>query len=332
MLSPLLRGLRRDDLPLLNYQAGYAACYGSLAGAARAPRILVAGCGTFEPIAVAKANPGASILAVDFSAHSLRKLRWQARLWGLGERIRPLQADIETLREGGFDYVVATGVLHHLENPARGLKALVARAAPRAVFRVMLYSRWGRELLYGAKELARALGVKDPAGMRKLIAALPPSHPYRLYFHLYSDTATDAGLADGYLHPCDQPFDALSLREFLRAEGLRVGRFLHRPSGQPEAADQLAPFPTGADAFDRLQVLDALAQMEENYCFFAGFEGETQVGSGSHAWNPALPARGRYFSRLLGREIAFDRREPRGCGPRDEEALRRALFLLPEGA
>jgi SAM-dependent methyltransferase len=317
---------------LLNYQAGYAACYGGLAGAARTPRILVAGCGTFEPIAVAKANPGASILAVDLSAHSLKKLRWQARLWGFGDRIRPLQADIEALDEGDFDYVVATGVLHHLENPARGLKALVERVAPRAVFRMMLYSRWGRELLYGAKELARALGVKDPAGMRKMIAALPANHPYRLYFHLYSDTATDTGLADGYLHPCDQPFDAHSLRDFLRAEGLCVGRFLHRPSAQPETAEELARFPEGADAFDRLQVLDALAQMEENYCFFAGFAGfggNGQAASGAYSWNPALPERGRFLSRLLGREIAFDRREPR---QKEEEALRQALFLLPEGA
>jgi SAM-dependent methyltransferase len=309
VLSSLLQPMRRDDLPLLNYQAGYASCYGSLEGSAPRPRILVAGCGTFEPVAVALANPAAEILAVDLSARSLEKLRWQARLRGLSGRIRTLKANFEELAEGEFDYVIATGVLHHLENPGRGLAALVAQSKPRGLFRMMLYSRWGRDLLYGAKDLLALLGAKDPASVRLVMASLPADHPYRIYFHLYSDAANDAGLADGYLHPCDQPFTAHSLRDFLEGAGLPSWFFLHRPEGQPAAAEKFADFTPGQDDWDRLAVLDALGQLEENFCLFAGRapRGEEREPL---VWNPALPRRGRYFSKLLGELLEFDQNKP----------------------
>lgn len=313
-LSPLLQPVRRDDLPLLNYQAGYAACHGSLEGAVSRPRILVAGCGTLEPVAVALANPEADILAVDLSENSLKKLRWQAKLRGVGSRIRTQAGDFQHLR-GEFDYVIATGVLHHLPDPAAGLRQLAALAPGRAVFRFMVYSRWGRDLLYGAKELGRLLGIRNPADFRAMIAALPAAHPYKIYFHLYTDALTDGGLADGYLHPCDQPFTATSLEKFLHDAGLDARLFLHRPEGQPKDWADLAK-------------KELLNELEENFCFFASRESGVATGaaSGRYRWNPALPRRGKYFSRLLGETLAFDTIAT-GADP----ALRRALFLLPEG-
>jgi SAM-dependent methyltransferase len=262
-------------------------------------------------VAVALANPGADILAIDISETSLKKLRWQAKARGVN--IRTLHSDIEALGERDFDYILATGVLHHLEDPARGLKALVDRSRGKAVFRFMLYSRFGRELLYGAKELGRLLGITEPKAFRKMIASLPASHPYRVYFHLYSDAATDTGLCDGYLHPCDQPFDAFSLRDFLQRAGLELGGFLHKPSGQ-------------AASWEELAVKESLAQLEENFSFFAGFP--AQKKKGALVWNPALPRKGRFFSRLLGEGVEFDQSK----APAEEKRLAKALFLVPEGA
>jgi len=332
VLSSLLQPMRRDDLPLLNYQAGYAACYENLEGAAPQPRILVAGCGTFEPVAVAMANPGAEILAVDLSARSLKKLRWQARLRGVGGSVKTLQADIEDIPGEQFDYVIATGVLHHLVDPARGLASLVKNSAERAVFRIMVYSRWGRDLLYGAKELAALLSIETPAQIRRMMAALPADHPYRIYFHLYSDSKNDTGLSDGYLHPCDSPFDALSLKKFLEEAGLKPGRFLHRPEGLPEAADKLAVFGPSHDDWDRLALLEALGGLEENFHLFAG-RGRERLPARSLVWNPALPARGEYFSKLTGVKISFDRsQDPATLDLAERELRQRALFLLPGGA
>lgn len=325
-----LTPLRRDDLPLLNYQAGYCSSFGSSAGAARNPRILVAGCGTFEPVAVAAANPGAEILAVDISAKALGRLKRQLRWRGLTGRVRLLQSDLCRIpkSEGRFDFIVATGVLHHLEQPALALESLLARAHPRAVLRLMVYSPAGRDLLYGAKALAGLLGANTPRQVRRMMGALPADHPYRIYFHLYDDARTDSGLADGYLHPWDQPRSALGMEELLAQVGLVASKFLHRPGGQPEAAAALAP---AASDWERMAVLEALGSLEENFKFFARRQGEEPQGhEGDHwFWNPALGKRGQIHSHLLGRDLAFDRScRPAQLAPGERADLVKALLLL----
>ena len=330
----LLQGIQRENLPLLNYKAAYAASHGSLSGAAEKPRILVAGCGTFEPVVVAMANPQAEILAVDLSARSLRDLEWQLRWRGLRGRVQTLQVDLEKIPEGNFDYVIATGVIHHLEDPLRGLRKLVSLTHPRAVFRFMVYSQWGRVLLYQAKELAQKLGIQEPAAFRRMIAALPADHPYRIYFHLYSDTRTDAGLADGYLHPCDQAFDALSLGKLMADAGLAFGHTLQRPEGQPDAAAAWIPPGKKLGPWERMALLEWFGALEENFLFFAKRSEVARAKAGdTFEWNEALPAKGRFLSRLTGNELSFDRaRAPESYSHLEQDLLARALFLLPRGA
>lgn len=270
-IRSLFQGVRKKELPLLNYREGFIASYGETAIPAERPRILIAGCGTFEPVAVAMANPEAEILAVDLSARSLKDLEWQLRWRGLSKKVETRQANLETL-QGEFDYVIATGVIHHLENPLKGLRHLVALTGAQPLFRFMIYSYWGRSLLYQTKEMAQRLGIKDPKSFRKMIAALPDNHPYKIYFHLYSDARTDAGLCDGYLHPCDRAFTALELEDLLRQAGLRATKFLQRPEGQPEAAVQLSPKAATLTDWEKMALLEAYGALEENFIFFAGRE------------------------------------------------------------
>jgi SAM-dependent methyltransferase len=324
--------IRWEERQTLNYRAVFGAAWGSTTEAAGRPRILVAGCGTFEPLVVALANPFAEIVAVDLSARSISLLQNQARWRGLSNRIFALQADLTNLPAslGNFDYVISTGVIHHLPDPAAGLRALTARTTEKAVFRLMIYSAWGRSLLYGAKALATSLGINDPAGFRRLIDLLPPDHPYKVYFHLYSDAATDTGLADGYLHPCDQAFTARGLGELLSAAGLTPARFLHEPEGQPAAARGLS---AEASDLDRLALLEAMGALDENFRFIARRSGwaESEAPLG-YEWNEALPPRGRFYSKVLGKEIAFDKGVPPSLLPQSRlEELARGFFLVPLG-
>lgn len=328
----LFQRIRWEERQTLNYRAVFGAAWGATTEAAQRPRILVAGCGTFEPLVVALANPFAEIVAVDLSARSIALLQNQARWRGLGGRIFALQADLLNLPAslGTFDYVISTGVIHHLPDPAAGLRALAARASEKAVFRIMIYSAWGRSLLYRAKALAASLGVSDPAGFRRMIDSLPASHPYKIYFHLYSDARTDTGLADGYLHPCDQAFTARRLGQLLAGAGLTAARFLHAPEGQPAAARGLPP---GASDWDRLALLEAFGALEENFRFVARRSGwaETAAPAG-YEWNEALPPRGRFHSRILGKEVSFDKAVPVSLlPPSRREELARGFFLVPLG-
>jgi hypothetical protein len=331
-LSSLLQKIDRDSLVLLNYSAGYAACYGSLAGAKENPKILVAGCGTFEPVVVAMANPAAEIWAVDLSENSLRKLQQQLLWRGLAKRVKIWKGDFQKLPERDFDYCIATGVLHHLENPQAGLRALVDRSSEQPVFRLMLYSKWGRNLLYGAKRMAEILGIADPKQFRAWIAKLPADHPYRIYFHLYQDAETDAGLADGYLHPCDRPFYSREVRDLLAKFDLVAGKFLHRFEGQPDYANEIIGANLRED-WDKIAALDALAQLEENFLFFAGKKGVSSSlapNSNNWVWNPILPRSGAAYSRVLGKTLTFDQRKS-WAEQESPGELQRALFLLPGG-
>ncbi len=328
-LSSILQKIDRDSLVLLNYSAGYAACYGSLAGAKQNPKILVAGCGTFEAVVVAMANPTATIWAVDLSESSLRKLQQQLKWRGLANRVKLWRGDFQKLPERDFDYCIATGVLHHLENPHEGLRALLERSSEQPVLRLMLYSKWGRNLLYGAKRMAEILGIRDPKEFRAWINRFPADHPYRIYFHLYQDSATDTGLADGYLHPCDNPFLAGEVREMLSNLGLAVGKFLHRYEGQPEYADEIFGFGLKND-WDKIGALDALAQLEENFLFFVGKKGNFYAPSSQWVWNPILPQSGAAFSKILGKTLNFDQRKPWSEQESPVE-LQKAMFLLPGG-
>jgi SAM-dependent methyltransferase len=328
----LFQRIRWEERQTLNYRAVFGAAWGSTTEAASRPRILVAGCGTFEPLVVALANPSAEIVAVDISARSIALLEKQARWRGLGNRIFALQADLTNLPPslGHFDYVISTGVIHHLPDPAAGLRALTARTTEKAVFRLMIYSHWGRSLLYGAKALATSLGVTEPAEFRQLIDSLPTEHPYKVYFHLDSDAATDTGLADGYLHPCDQAFTARGLGELLTAAGLTPAQFLHEPEGQPKAALGL---PAGVSDLDRLALLEAMGALDENFRFIARRSGwaESDAPLG-YEWNEALPPRGRFHSQVLGKEVTFDKSVPPSLFPQSRrEELARGFFLVPLG-
>lgn len=324
-LSAFLQKIRWEERPTLNYRAVYAASYGSTQGAAIKPRVLVAGCGTFEPVVVALANPKADIVAVDLSAESLRRLDWQARARGVRNRIEAWQGDFAEMPErlGRFDFVIATGVLHHLPDPEFGLRSLVAHSTERAAFRFMVYSYWGRSLLYATKELAQQLGVSTPKELRRMIDSLPSSHPYKIYFHLYTDTRTDTGLADGYLHPCDRAFRAFELRTLVESAGLSVSAFLHSPEGRPKAAGD----------WEDLALREYTGELQENFRFFAK-RNSVPLSSASHTyeWNEALPAKGRLFSHILGKEIQFDTAtSPAILPPARVEELKQALYLLPKG-
>lgn len=322
-LTPFTQRIRKEELYLLNYSAGYGACYGKPALKTE-PKILVVGCGTLEPIAVAKANPKARILAIDISEQALNHLSYNLRFSRERSRVELKRADLcEFSEEKDFDYIIATGVIHHLENPVEGLKKLKAISSSDGVLRIMIYSKWGRHLLYRTKEMAQSLGVKTAKDLRHMIASLPAHHPYRIYFHLYSDTETDSGLMDGYLHPCDQPVDAFGLRDLLKNSGLSLRHLLHKRSGRPKGIQM----ERSLEFWDELFLLETTNQLEENFSFFASaaVAPAKEAWQGGWEWNPALPTKNKIYSKILDREFNLNKSE----SPTFQKELAEALIIVP---
>ncbi|HNN96007.1 MAG TPA: methyltransferase domain-containing protein, partial [Pseudomonadota bacterium] len=111
-----------------------------------APRILVAGCGTGKhPIATAMSYPQAEVLAIDLSLSSLAYAQRKSDELGL-RNLRFVRADLLSCAELGmhFDAVESMGVLHHLADPRRGLRALLGVLKPQGWLRLGLYSATAR--------------------------------------------------------------------------------------------------------------------------------------------------------------------------------------------
>lgn len=135
-----------------------------------APRVLIAGCGTgLETLRVAGAYRGASILAIDLSGASLGYAMRKTREYGLD--VQHLQADILDLPalSERFDLIDSFGVIHHMAEPARGLKVLAGLLKPQGFIFLGLYSEIGRRAVVEARRYIAQKQYADTAeGIRAL--------------------------------------------------------------------------------------------------------------------------------------------------------------------
>lgn len=109
--------------------------------------ILVAGCGTGNKAIEYALSYGnlAQVLAVDLSRASLAYAARMARKYR-ASNIEFLQIDLLDLPKlkRQFDIVECTGVLHHMQDPAEGGRALVACVRDGGIMHVSLYSELSR--------------------------------------------------------------------------------------------------------------------------------------------------------------------------------------------
>ena len=95
------------------------------------------------------------------ATRALRHTRDLQRKYNL-ENLELHQLPIESVQEIGrsFDLVVCTGVLHHLPDPDRGLRALRDVLRPSGAMRLMVYARYGRAGIYMMQEYCRLLEIE----------------------------------------------------------------------------------------------------------------------------------------------------------------------------
>ena len=134
--------------------------------------------------------------------------------------------------------MICTGVLHHLPDPDRGLKALHDVLAPDGAMHLMVYAPYGRAGVYLLQDYCRRLGIGTTASeIRDLMAslrALPQEHPLQPLLRNSPDFREVAGLADALLHPQDRAYSVPQLLDFLNAAGLEFGRWVRQAPYQPQ--------------------------------------------------------------------------------------------------
>lgn len=204
-------------------------------------RVLDAGCGTGEiAVRIARDFPEVHVIGIDVSPAALAIAATRAREAGVDGRMQLREVGLEDLEPGEpFDLVVSSGVVHHLDDPAAGLRALAGHLAPTGGMSLMVYGTYGRHAVMLLRRLMDRLGEGlDESGQvslaRALVAALPPRHPFQAGDWEEVDWPHDAGIADLLMHVHERSFTVPEVRRLLTDAGLRLERFVDTAAYQPE--------------------------------------------------------------------------------------------------
>jgi SAM-dependent methyltransferase len=240
--------------------------------------ILVAGCGSNQAAVIAYTNRSARIVAIDVSQRSLDHEQYLKDRHGLSnlELHRLPIEDVSTLGLD-FDLIISTGVLHHLADPAVGMRALADCLRPDGVVALMLYARYGRMGVELLQSVFRDLGLgQDDDGIRivnETIKMLDSAHPFLVYRDLAPDLYYDAGLVDTCLHGRDRSYTTGDCIDLVNSAGLVFQRWFHNAPYYPHDINNLpAPdteFYKIMSALPELEMWSALERLRTaNSCHF----------------------------------------------------------------
>jgi SAM-dependent methyltransferase len=203
-------------------------------------RALVAGGGTGDAaIFLASQLPegAAEVVCLELSDASLAIARQRAALRGLEQRVRWIRGsilDAARLELGRFDYITCLGVLHHLADPDRGLRALAEILTEEGAIALMVYGRYGRLDIYAVQELMQLVNHETPdlrdqlANLKVVLRGLSPAHFLlrgRKREWLGAMMASEANMVDTFLHVQDRAYTVPELYQLVEGAGLSVVNF-----------------------------------------------------------------------------------------------------------
>jgi SAM-dependent methyltransferase len=192
---------------------------------------LFAGCGTgLSTIEFARQTPRARVLAIDLSAASLCYAQRMAQSYRLAN-VEFGQADITKLGTIGreFDYIEASGVLHHLADPWEGWRILLALLRPGGVMLVGLYSELARQGIVAARRLIGDRGYRpipqDIRACREEVMAADDGSLLKSVIQ-WNDFFAMNECRDLMFHVQEHHITSREIKLFLAAAGVQFGGFM----------------------------------------------------------------------------------------------------------
>jgi SAM-dependent methyltransferase len=117
----------------------------------RGKKVLEIGCGIGTDT-INFARHGAQVTAVDLTEKSLDVARQRARIFGVENSIRFIQANAEELSSyvpaEPYDLIYSFGVIHHTPHPERVIEQIRQYVKPGSSVRIMVYNRWSWKVLW----------------------------------------------------------------------------------------------------------------------------------------------------------------------------------------
>jgi len=123
--------------------------------------IVDAGCGTGQ-MSLYLARAGRRVIGADLTRASLRLASSAARRFDLDRAVTFVQTDLNrpALRDGAFDVVYSSGVLHHTPDPAGAFARIARLARPGGWIVLGLYNAFARIPLRVRRAVARLSGYR----------------------------------------------------------------------------------------------------------------------------------------------------------------------------
>jgi tetratricopeptide (TPR) repeat protein/SAM-dependent methyltransferase len=214
-------------------------------GNAGSTDVLIAGCGTGQQVVeTALQFENSDVLAIDLSLASLSYAKRQTEALGL-TNIEYAQADILKLDSVGrtFDAVIATGVLHHMTEPASGLQKLLGLLRPDGFVCLGLYSELARREVVAVQQHAAARGFRADAdgirSFRRELMELNEGSPLKAVMGA-PDFFSTSECRDLLFHVKEHRMTLPEVRNMLAAHGLEFLGFEIEPAVR---RDYAASFP-----------------------------------------------------------------------------------------
>ncbi|MBT9613607.1 MAG: methyltransferase domain-containing protein [Burkholderiales bacterium] len=189
-------------------------------------QILIAGCGTGRhSIQTARKFQASHITAIDLSLTSLAYAARKTAELRI-ENVDYFQADIMALGqlEKRFHIIESIGVLHHLENPLAGWRALASLLVPDGLMHIALYSQIARAKLTFARDYIKQAGLGNDAAsiraFRQQVLCAPEGSALAEVALLGRDFYSLSNCRDLLFHVQEHQFTLLQLASSLDELGL----------------------------------------------------------------------------------------------------------------
>lgn len=202
-------------------------------------RVLTAGGGTGDATIYyaeqLRHYPDAEVVYVDFSEHSMSIAKRRAEIRGLTniKFVHGSLLECKNLGIGQFDIINCVGVLHHLDDPDAGLRALKEVLKPEGVMNIMLYGYYGRLEVYMIQDTLKLLSKNAKTNQERvelakaLLPALPPTSlmVQNKNKWMYELKSGDGAIFDLLCHPQDRAYTVPQIKEFLEQAKLQLVTF-----------------------------------------------------------------------------------------------------------
>ena len=175
------------------------------------------------------------VVCADLSSVSLASSAARFQDFGLDEYVTILEIDLLTLdpeRHGRFDYILSSGVLHHLPSPEAGLRALRRVLTPGGAFGIMVHASHGMQIVDEVHAMLQPALAASPtlewgeqlAMARALARRLLHRQSGLLRENLENILADDRLTADFYLVPYQRAYSVRQLGALMAAADLCIVR------------------------------------------------------------------------------------------------------------